>query len=188
MLPHDVVKGSRRPVQAGEPGPRPGDCVGDPTPSERVELALVAMRERVSEVDEVAVEGTIASATWLVHPRSAARSDPAIDAADTKSSEVSLDAREVGVAPIDEATLGRRRDKKRSELWLRFRQVHQLLSREPVQVSDEGLELGHHAQDVGVGNRPPDLKRSTWPVDFPHRRVGCRQGVDRFATETEPTL
>ena len=61
MVPHEPVKSTRSAIQAAEPASCPSNCVSYPTRSQPVELALVAVSQRVPELDQVLVIRLIAT-------------------------------------------------------------------------------------------------------------------------------
>lgn len=177
--------GTRGAIERRKGSPCPCHSVGHASVAQPVELALVPVGEGVSQLDELLVHRPVAAAV-LRCPPVVSHLEPSIQPGDPETPEVLLDASNVGVAPVDESALRRGRDEQRSELSLRLRQLDHPLSGEIVQVPDEGLELGDHAQDVRVSDRSTDLPWTTGTADFAHGTVRRGKRVDGLAARAEP--
>jgi hypothetical protein len=150
-------------------------------------LALVAVSQRVPELDQVLVIRLIAM-TRGGTPSPVPRRDPRLQTVDPQPSEIILKAPRVSVPPIDESPLGRSADEQRSVSSIGVRKIDHPFSRKIVQITNECLKLGDYTQDVGVAKRPPYLEWAARAIDLAHGCVSLGKCEDCLASRTNPPL
>jgi len=189
MIPLSTVQGTGESIEARQARPGPSEGIQHAATTEHIHLALVPVRERIAQLDHVGEVRLVAPSPSSPAPVPVVQLELRAQVGEAEPSEVSPQAPEVSVSPIDVAALGRCSDQERLEAHIRLSELHEFVGTQIVQVSHETLELSHHSEQIGMRDRATDLQRaSRSAVEL--AEFGMRQGehVDGSPTLVVPAL
>lgn len=189
MIPRGMIQGRCESIEAQQPRPSPREGVQHALPAKRINLTLVPVRERVAQFDQVAVLGLVTSSDTSAVPVPIVRLELRAEIGETDTSEVVPQASEVGIAPIDVSALGGGGNQEGSEAHVWLRKLHELVGAKVMEVSNEALKLRHHAEQIGVCDRTPELELTSGStIELPELGMRLSEDVDGGASFSAPSL
>lgn len=180
MIPHDPVERSCRAVEARQSRACPRHSVEDSPRAQCVHLPLVAVGKSIPELNEFLVERLIPTLASHRAPACVVSGYSLANPPDSYPPEVLFNTPQARVTAIDHPALCGSRNQHWLPGQVGVRQCNQSCCPEVMEITNKRLELGNHAQDVGVGHWSPDLQWPAWTANVAElsmRLSKCLDGV-----------